>query len=339
MMDGFIAMKKVVFAGCLLLVCLMAGRNSFAAARLEPLTIGYSNFTGTYAPLWIAVEEHLGAKHGLDLKAIYAGRIRPQQLLATGEVPIVLATATGTITSHIVGVKDQVLVATISNRVTTSLFSKPDIKNVEGLRGKVIATGRPGAFLDAIVRYVLRSKFGLVPDKDVKFLPSGEPALSYQALERGVVDGAAMSSPYMFIARKAGMRELANFDKLGVEYPYTSVVVLRQTAAKNPDLVERFVKSIVEGIHVFKTNKPKTLAILKRYMKGADDEILEETYQATRNTLEEAPHPSAQVVKQALEMLSLQYPNAKQTDANMIVEPAFMKRIDESGLVRALYKK
>ena len=332
-------MQKIVFAGCLVLVCALSGQTGFAAARLESLTIGYSNFTGTYAPLWIAVEEHLGAKHGLDLKAIYAGRIRPQQLLATGEVPIVLATATGTITSHIVGVKDQVLVATITKKVTTSLFSKPEIKAVEELKGKVIATGRPGAFLDAMVRYVLRSKFNLVPDKEVKFLPSGEPALSFQALERGVVDGAAMSSPYMFIARKAGMRELANFDKLGVEYPYTSIVVLRQTAAKNPELVERFVKSIVEGIHVFKTNKPRTLAILKRYMKGADDEILEQTYQATQATLEDAPHPNVQVVRGALDMLSLQYPNAKQTDASLIVEPAFMKRIEESGFVRALYKR
>ena len=234
MMDGVLSMKKVVFASCLLLVCLITGRNSFAAARLEPLTVGYSNFTGTYAPLWIAVEERLGAKHGLDLKAIYAGRIRPQQLLATGEVPIVLATATGTITSHIGGIKDQVLVATITNKVTTSLFSRPEIKTVEELKGKVVATGRPGAFLDALVRYVLRSKFNLVPDKDVKLLPSGEPALSFQALERGVVDGAAMSSPYMFMARKAGMRELANFDKLGVEYPYTSVVVLRQTRPRIP---------------------------------------------------------------------------------------------------------
>lgn len=332
-------MQKIFFAGCLVLVCGLSAQSGFAAARLESLTIGYSNFTGTYAPLWIAVEEHLGAKHGLDLKAIYAGRIRPQQLLATGEVPIVLATATGTITSHIVGVKDQVLVATITNKVTTSLFSKPEIRTVEELKGKVIATGRPGAFLDAMVRYVLRSKFNLVPDKEVKFLPSGEPALSFQALERGVVDGAAMSSPYMFIARKAGMRELANFDKLGVEYPYTSIVVLRQTAAKNPELVERFVKSIVEGIHVFKTNKPRTLAILKRYMKGADDEILEQTYQATQATLEDAPHPNVQVVRGALDMLSLQYPNAKQTDASLIVEPAFMKRIEESGFVRALYKR
>jgi ABC-type nitrate/sulfonate/bicarbonate transport system substrate-binding protein len=148
-----------------------------AAAKLEPLTVGYSNFTGTYAPLWVAVDENLGAKYGLDLKAIYAGRIRPQQLLATGEVPVVLATATGTITSHILGVKDQVLVATITNKVGTALFARTEIKSVEDLKGKTIATGRPGAFLDATVRYVLRSKFNLVPDRDVKLLPTGEPYL------------------------------------------------------------------------------------------------------------------------------------------------------------------
>jgi ABC-type nitrate/sulfonate/bicarbonate transport system substrate-binding protein len=313
--------------------------NLFAAAKLEPLTVGYSNFTGTYAPLWIAVEENLGAKYGLELKAIYAGRIRPQQLLATGEVPIVLATATGTLTSHILGVKDQVLVATITNKVSTSLFAKAEIKSVDELKGKTVATGRPGAFLDAMVRYVLRSKFGLIPDRDVKFLPSGEPSLGLQALERGVVDAAAMSSPYMFIARRAGLKELANFDKLGVEFPYTSVVVMRQTAAKQPELIEKFLKCIVEGIFTFKTNKAKTLAVFKRYMKGADNGILDETYQYTRASLEDAPHPSLQVVKAALDMLSLQYPQAKQTEASAIVEPSFMKKIDDSGFVKALYKK
>jgi hypothetical protein len=55
--------------------------------------------------------------------------------------------------------------------------------------------------------------------------------------------------------------------------------------------------------------------------------------------LEDAPHPNVQVVKGALDMLSLQYPNAKQTDANLIVEPAFMKRIEDSGFIRTLYKK
>jgi len=330
-------LRRFVFI--LHLLILPIGTKVMAAARLEPLTVGYSNFTGTYGPLWVAVEEQVGAKYGLDLKAIYAGRIRPQQLLATGEVPVVLASATGTMTSHILGVKDQVLVATITSKIGTSLFAKAEIKSVEELKGKTVATGRPGAFQDATVRYVLRSKFGLVPDRDVKLLPLGEPTLGLQALERGVVDAAVMSIPYQFIARKSGFRELANFDKLGVEYPYTSVVVLRQTVVKNPDLVERFLKCIVEGTYIFKTNKAKALAVFKRYIKGADDEILEETYQATRAMLDEAPHPSQHVVKIALDMLSLQYPQAKQIDAGLIVEPSFMKKIEDSGFIRALAKK
>jgi hypothetical protein len=38
-------------------------------------------------------------------------------------------------------------------------------------------------------------------------------------------------------------------------------------------------------------------------------------------------------------MLSLQYPQAKQIDASSIVESSVMKKIEESGFIRALYKK
>ena len=127
------------------------------------------------------------------------------------QMPIVVASGTGTMTSHIVGVKDQVLVATITSKIGTSIFSRSEIKSVEDLKGKTVATGRPGAFLDATVRYVLRSKFGLIPDRDVKLLPTGEPYLGLQALERGVVDAAAMSIPQLFIARKAGFQGIGQF--------------------------------------------------------------------------------------------------------------------------------
>jgi ABC-type nitrate/sulfonate/bicarbonate transport system substrate-binding protein len=121
----------------------VAQLSLFAAASPEALTVGYSSFSGAYLPLWIAVEEGLGKKYGLDLKAIYAGRIRPQQLLATGEVPFVMATGTGALTSHILGVKDQVIIMTTINRVNSAIFSRPEIKSAEELRGKTVATGRP----------------------------------------------------------------------------------------------------------------------------------------------------------------------------------------------------
>ena len=128
--------KKTRVATAVGYVLLLLNSLCFAAASPEALTVGYSSFSGAYLPLWIAVEEGLGTKYSLDLKAIYAGRIRPQQLLATGEVPFVMATGTGALTSHILGVKDQVIIMTTVNRVNSAIFSRPEIKSTEELRGK-----------------------------------------------------------------------------------------------------------------------------------------------------------------------------------------------------------
>jgi NitT/TauT family transport system substrate-binding protein len=226
--------KKTRLAAAVGYTLLLLNSLCFAAASPEALTVGYSSFSGAYLPLWIAVEQGLGTKYGLDLKAIYAGRIRPQQLLATGEVPFVMATGTGALTSHILGVKDQVIIMTTVNRVNSAIFSRPEIKSTEELRGKTVATGRPGAFGDTMVRYVLRAKLGLVPDRDVKMLPIGEAQLAFPALERGIVQAASLTIPFTLIAKKMGYRELVDYDKAGVVYPYNTITTLRQTPSKNP---------------------------------------------------------------------------------------------------------
>jgi len=38
-------------------------------------------------------------------------------------------------------------------------------------------------------------------------------------------------------------------------------------------------------------------------------------------------------------MISTQYPQAKQTDPSLIVDPSFVRQIDQSGFIVALYKK
>ena len=331
--------KKTRVATAVGYVLLLLDSLCFAAASPEALTVGYSSFSGAYLPLWIAVEEGLGKKYGLDLKAIYAGRIRPQQLLATGEVPFVMATGTGALTSHILGVKDQVIIMTTINRVNSAIFSRPEIKSTEELRGKTVATGRPGAFGDTMVRYVLRAKLGLVPDRDVKMLPIGEAQLAFPALERGIVQAASLTIPFTLMAKKMGYRELVDYDKAGVVYPYNTITTLRQTPSKNPDLAERLLKTIIEAIFVSKTEKEKSLAVLKKYMKGTPDEILEETYQYSKNVAEEVPTPSLEIVKAALEILSYQYPQAKGTDPNPIIDTSIMKRIEQSGFLKTIYKK
>ena len=38
-------------------------------------------------------------------------------------------------------------------------------------------------------------------------------------------------------------------------------------------------------------------------------------------------------------MISAHYPQANQTDSNLIVDPSFVRRIDQSGFIGALYKR
>src|SRR5438094_8016355 len=99
------ARKRCRFVFWFLCEWLAVASACFAASELQNLTVGYSSFSGDYVPLWIAIEDQLGKKYGLDLKAVYAVRARPQQLLMNGETPLVLATGTGALPSHVIGVK------------------------------------------------------------------------------------------------------------------------------------------------------------------------------------------------------------------------------------------
>jgi ABC-type nitrate/sulfonate/bicarbonate transport system substrate-binding protein len=334
-----VTIRKHLIAVNLMMGWIVYASMALAAAQLETVTIGFSSFSGFYGPLWLAVEDRLGRKYGLDLKAVYAGRVRPQQLLASGEVPLVIASGSGAVTSHALGVKDQVIVALMSNKVGGGIFSKTEIKRPEDLKGKIIGTGRPGALNDIMVRHVLARKWELTPDRDVKLMPIGDPALMLQALERGVVDATSLTIPAMFVARSKGFRELTNYDKLGLMYPMHAVTTLRPTLSKHPLLIEKVLKSLIEAISIFKTNKEKSFAVWRKYMRGASEEFLEETYQYTSAELEAVPTPSLEVIKNALDIVSAQYPQAKQTDPHLIVDPSFVSRIEQSGFVATLYKK
>ena len=95
---------------------------------------------------------------------------------------------------------------------------------------------------------------------------------------------------------------------------------------------------MIEGIAIFKTNKEKSISVWRKYLRGASDDILEESYQSTLGELERVPLPSLPVIKRAY-ILSVQYPQAKQTDPSLIIDPTFVKRIEQSGFIDALYKK
>jgi ABC-type nitrate/sulfonate/bicarbonate transport system substrate-binding protein len=170
-------------------------------------------------------------------------------------------------------------------------------------------------------------------------LPIGEAQLAFPALERGIVQAGFLDDPFTLIAKKMGYRELIDYDKAGVVYPYNTITTLRQTPSKNPDLAERLLKTMIEGIFVSKTEKEKSLTVLKKYMKGTPGRysgrnlsILEKCYRRSPDTVlgnrQNRPGDSFVPVP------------ASQGDGSEPDHRHFiMKRIEQSGFLKTIYKK
>jgi ABC-type nitrate/sulfonate/bicarbonate transport system substrate-binding protein len=323
---------KILFAGLLFCVELLTfGHLSYAASGSEKVKIGYPAFTGAYTPLWIAVEEGLGRKHGLDLEAIYGGRTSPGLLLESGAVQYTVQTGFGTVQSYARGRKEGVIIASFANTTGFSIYSKPQITKAGDLRGKVIGTAIPGDVTNILMRYVLKNRLSLDPTRDVKIVPLGEPPNVLPALEKGVVDAAILGTPARLFARKMGFHELLDFDELGVQIPYVGVSSLKATVKKSPDTTVKLIATLTDAIQVFKTNKEKSILVTKKYLRGASEEILGETYGYFSSKTQKFPYPSIEAIKAALDMLSDEYPQAKSVDPHEVADLSFVKQIESGG--------
>lgn len=111
------------------------------------------------------------------------------------------------------------------------------------------------------------------------------------ALQHGYVDAAALTTPARLVAKKAGFRELLDFDELGLEYPYIGVSSLKATVNANPEIALRLIRTLSDGIETFKNNKNESLRVMKRYLRGLDKGILEETYRYFASKTQKYSYP------------------------------------------------
>lgn len=310
----------------------------FTAERLQQVRVFYSAFTGGYVPLWIAKEKRLDQKYGTNLELVFSGRIKPQQVLFSGEALYTMETGTDPVNAHLHGTKNYIIIATIVNKVGLSIMSIPELKDPKDLKGKTLAFGRIGAVTDVLARYVLKNKLGLEPEKDVRLLSMGSPSNILTALERRLVQAASLTTPDRYVAKKMGFRELVDTDALGFEYAYSGLTTLKENVKREPDLTLRLIKMVAEGISVYKTNREVTLAVMRKYLRTVDEKILAETYDYFSKKVEKVPYPSLEGVKTIVEMMSVQYPEAKSVDANEIIDPSFVRQLEATSFIQRLYQ-
>jgi len=299
--------------------------------------VNWSAIAAGQSGIWIAHEEGLFKKNGLDVELLHipSSSLIIQTILA-GEIAISYVDGRNTIQSNLTG-SDVVLIAGVTNRFPFTFMARPEFKRISDLRGKRIGVTRVGSSTHTVTLYVL-NQAGLKPG-DYEIVPLGEVPNILIALVAGRIDAGPLSSPTTIRGRKAGLVDLATPAKDGPEYVSIAVGATRAYIRANPEIVRRFMRAYAEAVHIFKFNKPLALKTLQKYTRVTDQEILEETHKEYRELIESIPYPSRRGIETILAELAAGDPKARQAKPEDFVDQRFVAELERDGFFKKLAAK
>ena len=173
---------RLFFATALILAGHAEAQVSQRPAR--PLRVAYLSTSATMASLWMAKEIGGFTKEGLDVEVLSMSSSLALPALIANELDAVQVSAAPVLTASLRG-HDVVFVAGLLNTMIWDFYARPEIKNIEQLKGKIVGTDRPATPV-AYGTLVALKKMWLTP-KDVQLRPLGSSAQIVAALFAGQI--------------------------------------------------------------------------------------------------------------------------------------------------------
>ena len=291
-------------------------------------------------------------RHGLEVDyKNYISSDDAHRDLPTGEVEFVGGNHVSTYAHRARGDKWVYLGQTV-NSVNHNLCVRPDsgIFSLQVLRDRKFVVGGSHPSLND---WLFLKQRGLDVDHDdyemINAVPVKKGSMDaekgvevrvskWEWVESGKADACFLSPLQSVIARRKGLRvvELEPLPMIN----FTTVSSSLGFAEKHPDLVDRFLKGLIEGIAFFKTQPEAAKRFVKEsnMTKGSmDDEMVDVVYAELSRIVEPRLYPSMDAVANVYQEAIRQDADAKKVDPLSLWDLHYIRRIDDSGFVDALY--
>lgn len=249
------------------------------AAGAETVRLAFSSFSASSAGYFTAIEEKLFARRGIDVTHVYiASSAVVLPAVLTREVDVATLSGEAAVRAYHQGARNLAIIATPVDKFTFSLFTKPEIKTPQDLRGKVLGVSRFGGSLDIALRYGLQH-VGLDPKRDnITLVQAGGMPEIMAGLTAGKLDGAMLLSVYAFRGKQLGFRELLDLGALDVSFPQAVTLTTRDFLRDKKDLAGRFLAAYLDGLELFLKNPQIGKKALARFTGVQDEKLLDADY-------------------------------------------------------------
>lgn len=160
----------------------------------------------------------------------------------------------------------------------------------------------------------------------------------WELVKEGGVDAAICPPPGGQIAVDLGLKVI-DIDPLPMIW-HTTVSSSPKFVEQHPDIVERLLKALIEGIHFFKTRPKETIDILHRRYTQEGQMTREQataTYAMIAPPLEPKLFPTTEAIANVYQEAIRQDPEARKVNPLELWDLHHIRRLDDQAFVKKLY--
>ncbi|HEX9454993.1 MAG TPA: ABC transporter substrate-binding protein [Candidatus Binatia bacterium] len=308
------------------------------AAAPTKLVIGYAAMSARVVPLWLAEEQGIFSKYGIDSEQVFI-RGAPTLVagLASGDIQIGSTGGTAMLAAIAAG-HDLKMIAAFSSRNTYDLVTRSSIKKAEDLRGKRFGvTSIGGTVWMGIMLWL--EHFGLDEQRDkIQLQVIGDQSIQMQALENGTIDAAVLDGVFSRRLKQKGFNITGEYSELKQLYTSQAIVVQGKFLQQRPDLLENLLKAQTEAIAYSLAPKNKT-TVIRTFMRRfrIDASAAEEGYADLNRAMDRKPFPSPEGLRNVQRLMALRSPKVGEIKIDNVIDNRIVRKLDDSGFIDKVY--
>jgi NitT/TauT family transport system substrate-binding protein len=312
-----------------LLVGVLIGQRSTAA----PITVGYPQLSGGSMPLWVIAENHLDQQYGIDVKPIYiaGGAILTHSLIA-GDVTIALTG--GAVVGAVLGGADLTYIGIGLSTYGFTVYAKPEIKDINDLRGKVFGVITKGASSDHAA-IALFKRYGIRYGQDVQILYFARQGDLLASLQKGIISGGVFSSPTTVMAKRLGFKKLVDIASFKYPYPHNAIATRKSFIRQNPEAIKGFLKAYLASVKIIHQQPEVAKKALRDFLGSKDPEMIDDSYESLKDLFLKVPYMPDEAIRTVLSLSD--NPKAATAEPKDFYDNSLLRELEDSGFVKELY--
>jgi ABC-type nitrate/sulfonate/bicarbonate transport system substrate-binding protein len=227
----------------------------------EKVRFSVAAVTGSYMDEFVAMEKGYHRDEGLAVEMVRAGGgIATQTLMAAD---LHFSTSAGSALSAMLRGAEIKVVYTNIDRPGYQLWSgQAEVKQLKDLIGKRVGVTSRGDTQELSVRLLLR-KHG-IDANSIAYVAVGFGAQRLAALQAGLVDAVPLGAGDFAQLKQPKGHMLGDTEK-EIRFAYVGLAVSSKLLARQPNLVEKFLRSVIKGREYARRYREQTIAILGKY--------------------------------------------------------------------------